>query len=270
MNLTEFFESETVLLPRPGGPDDVTFDGFLNGVFQRYIALLQTINDPEHPGICAGISAAIPKVEFLAAQIEKSTRFYLEGHPHIAHTELEKALSVLEIENLFTTLSRYQMTDSFHSQIDNVLASALHPPLYRVRSDRTAASDGEISRKDMFHVPFEKRRLVQNQRYSIAGLPCLYLGSSIWICWEELGRPSLDSLSISRFQVVENAVVLDFQLPPDLAWKVFKWINSPQPQSAIPDRLPAARLHYGEKFIASYLLFWPLLIRPGNTVMRRI
>jgi hypothetical protein len=259
MNLTEFFESDTVALPRPSGLDDVTFDSFLNGLVQGYIALLQTVDDPQYPGICAEIRAAVPKVRYLAAQIEQSAKFYLDGHPHRAHAELKKALDALEIGNLFTTLSRYLVTGSFHGQLDDVLASSIHPTLYRVRSDRTAASDGELSRKDMFHLPFEKRRMVKNQRYSIAGLPCLYLGSSIWICREELGRSSLDSLSISRFRITDKVVVLDFQYQPDLEWKLFKWVNGPQPDQVVPEQLKDAREHYSEKLIVSHIIFWSLI-----------
>jgi hypothetical protein len=55
-----------------------------------------------------------------------------------------------------------------------------------------------MTRADMFHVPFSARRKVGPQRFSIPGLPCLYLGSSTYICWEELDRPSLDSLCFSK------------------------------------------------------------------------
>lgn len=94
---------------------------------------------------------------------------------------------------------------------------------YRIRCDR---SEFKIpQRGDIFHVPFEKRRLVGNQRYSIAGLPCLYLGSSIWICWEELGRPPLDSVWVSRFRIVKQASVLDFQFPPHHVWRLFEFLR---------------------------------------------
>jgi hypothetical protein len=48
------------------------------------------------------------------------------------------------------------------------------------------------------------RGLIQNQRYSINGMPCLYLGTSSYVCWEELGRPSFNDFWVSRFEVVNN------------------------------------------------------------------
>lgn len=69
--------------------------------------------------------------------------------------------------------------------------------LFRVR-----CNDNQITkRKEMFHIPFEKRHLVKNQRYSIAGIPCLYLGTSLYVCWQEMGKPDFNKLYLSHFKV---------------------------------------------------------------------
>lgn len=70
-----------------------------------------------------------------------------------------------------------------------------HKPLFRVRkSDRPV-----VTRKEIFHIPFTHRHLVNAQRYSVAGLPCLYLGSSLYICWQEMDKPDFDKLYLSSF-----------------------------------------------------------------------
>jgi hypothetical protein len=56
----------------------------------------------------------------------------------------------------------------------------------------------------MFHIPYNERKSVTNQRYSINGMPCLYLGISSYVCWEELGRPNLDTFWVSRFEVINK------------------------------------------------------------------
>ncbi|EKY1899196.1 hypothetical protein OM371_004703, partial [Salmonella enterica subsp. enterica serovar Lille] len=58
-------------------------------------------------------------------------------------------------------------------------------PLFRVRKSDSSIKD----RKEMFHIPFSMRHLVNAQRYSVAGLPCLYLGSSLYVCWLEMDKP---------------------------------------------------------------------------------
>ena len=55
------------------------------------------------------------------------------------------------------------------------------------------------TREDMFHIPFEMRHLVQDNRYSIHGIPSIYLGRSIYDCYVELGSPSLDNFWVSLF-----------------------------------------------------------------------
>lgn len=67
--------------------------------------------------------------------------------------------------------------------------------------------------KEMFHIPFEKRELTTNQRFSISGYPCLYLGSSIYGCWEELHRPDLDLSNVVLLKNIERIRLLDLSIP---------------------------------------------------------
>lgn len=73
--------------------------------------------------------------------------------------------------------------------------------------------DTEFTTKDMFHVPFEKRGKVGNERYSVSGFPCLYMGSSFYVCWEELGRPDLKDIVASSLRFTYDDVrLLDLRL----------------------------------------------------------
>ncbi|EPF4548810.1 TPA: hypothetical protein ACJTOK_003268 [Klebsiella aerogenes] len=68
-------------------------------------------------------------------------------------------------------------------------------PLFRVRKSENILKN----RKELFHIPFSQRHLVSAQRFSVSGLPCLYLGTSIFVCWQEMGKPDFDKLYISSF-----------------------------------------------------------------------
>jgi hypothetical protein len=59
----------------------------------------------------------------------------------------------------------------------------------------------------VFHIPFELRHKVQSQRYSVPGLPCLYLGGSLYTCWAEMGRPGFHELFASAFWLREDQKV---------------------------------------------------------------
>jgi len=193
MNLSALFTSPSVMLPQQGyDPSRATFDSFLRNIFDSYLQEVRSISDPEFPGISSEVKNSFQILENLATTVVSAVRHYLEGYPAPAYSEIEHALESVDLDNLFSRLSRSRHAGGFVGESAFFLECLLHPPLYRLRADRTISVDKRPSRKDIFHVPFQNRHRVGNQRYSIAGLPCLYLGSSIWICWEELNRPELN------------------------------------------------------------------------------
>lgn len=119
-------------------------------------------------------------------------------------------------------------------------------PLFRVRK-----SDKPLSkREDMFHIPFKMRHLVSAQRYSVAGLPCLYLGTSLYICWQEMDKPDFDKLYISSFESNDNeAIVLNFA-PEVLFYKIDLTSYEGNRLGSFPDI----------DTLLAYLTLYPLLI----------
>lgn len=55
-------------------------------------------------------------------------------------------------------------------------------------------------REDMVHIPLNKRGLVRTQRFSIAGVPCLYLGTTSYVCWLELDKPNDNNFYVSSYK----------------------------------------------------------------------
>ena len=82
--------------------------------------------------------------------------------------------------------------------------------LFRARSTSMYHT---LARHEMFHIPFNKRYLVGNQRYSISGIPCLYLGQSTYICWEELGHPNPYTCNFIGVKTISEQKVLDMTIP---------------------------------------------------------
>jgi hypothetical protein len=184
MNLTEFFQSPIASLPGAGfEASDKTFDRFLTERFTSYVSQIRELDDAENSGICSKVIASITEIDHLSSCVAEATRQYLEGYPHLAYQAIVKSLQIAELEKMISEISSFDPAAPSPS-FDFFLEATLHPTLYRMRENKALTASGQIDRKQIFHVPFEKRRLVQNQRYSIAGLPCLYFGSSLWICWE--------------------------------------------------------------------------------------
>lgn len=62
--------------------------------------------------------------------------------------------------------------------------------LYRMRLGKNGYEEF-TSNEEMFHIPFQYNHIVANERFSMSGFPSLYLGSSVYVCWEEMRRPDL-------------------------------------------------------------------------------
>lgn len=120
----------------------------------------------------------------------------MKGNPSMGFNQLQRLLNskdegaLLNIEKLLITIPK---KTSF----------------YRMR---VMDSIYEVSQKEFFHIPLTKRDIIRTQRYSILGYPCLYLGKSIYGCWEEMKRPNMQKAAVSRFVNCEELNFLNLCL----------------------------------------------------------
>jgi len=112
-------------------------------------------------------------------------------------------------------------------------------PLFRIRK----SSDHLSKRSELFHIPFSLRQNVQSYRYSIAGLPCLYLGGSAYVCWEELNKPNFNDVYISQYLLQKEVKLIDFGIRP----------------AYIAAHLLETQKTNMKGLIVSVILFWPLI-----------
>ena len=106
------------------------------------------------------------------------------------------ALDIVASNNAIRNLLKVIQNTSFVSELDKLYCDAESSLWYRAR----VGDFNSYTKDDMKHIPFDKRKKITNQRYSINGIPCLYLGSSILSCWEEMNRPSSDSLWVNWYR----------------------------------------------------------------------
>jgi hypothetical protein len=258
LDLETFFNSDAVALPR-GGFDDSKgdFGAYLNEVFKGYLSQLELLHDPAFHEIASFANKSKGPISEFASSISTSVQLYLGGNPLAAYEEIDLLLRNLDLRHFLTDLSVDTSSINLSDPFSVLRASIFHPAFYRIRSERYGFVDPD--RRDIFHVPFEKRRLVGNQRYSIPGLPCLYLGSSVWICWEELQRPAFDSVWVSRFRLAAPVRMLDFQFPPGHVWRIFDALQKGAPNASDHSSEEALRTRFGIDFLKSYIRCWPLI-----------
>jgi len=63
------------------------------------------------------------------------------------------------------------------------------------------------------HIPFNLSHQTNNERYSICGLPSLYLSSSAYGCWMEMNCPRIETVNIALFKPKNNVKFLDLCYP---------------------------------------------------------
>ncbi len=78
---------------------------------------------------------------------------------------------------------------------------------------RGRRSDNILTPWDMFHIPFNKRYLISNQRYSLTGQPLVYLGLSIYDVLSELDMDfnNFNSIKISTYKFQDEFIVYDLR-----------------------------------------------------------
>lgn len=78
---------------------------------------------------------------------------------------------------------------------------------------------------DMLHIPFDKRNLVATQRFSIPGIPCIYLATTTYGSWLELGTPEADIFQVSAFKIPSDLRILNLCLQWKFIYGIKKIID---------------------------------------------
>jgi hypothetical protein len=165
------------------------------------------------------------EIELLNERLINSISNYLWGSQKRASAHFESL-----IDSSFVKEKLLNLSETLERKTKN--------KLFRIRT-----SENELNeREELFHIPFTKRHLVANQRFSIAGLPCLYLGSSIYVCWLEIQKPNFSDIYVSGFKTIDSLRVIN------LAYSLESIINDLENSNIEKD-----------KFIEKFLL-WPLIM----------
>ncbi|PFZ50547.1 hypothetical protein COL68_29075 [Bacillus wiedmannii] len=223
------------------------FIEYLEDCFITYISGLESI-------CSATLETVITKkdlelVKDLCNGIINSLKEYYKGFPSKAFKEFHRVLiNNVSIPNHFNDIKTLQ-------NFDNEF-------LYKMR----VGTDHVFTSEEMFHIPLELRGIVSTNRYSIPGLPCIYLGSSLLTCWEELNKPDLNTVQTSVFKS-DDISYIDLSTPPvvfieNIIKKFYDY------GTIMKKRLFADRLNEPNEVI-SYLIIWPLMaacsVRVKNT-----
>ncbi|MDN7127724.1 hypothetical protein J6J08_10065 [Pseudidiomarina sp. 1APR75-33.1] len=128
--------------------------------------------------------------------------FLLDIHQHIDQIESTFDRINLSYRKFISENQRSSINSLYGFLEESLLIDRTVDSSELVRTMFRARLKGKFSPtdiKEFFHVPFSKRHLVGSQRFSIPGLPLLYLGSSTLTVEKELEANSSYDLEYSAF-----------------------------------------------------------------------
>lgn len=196
MKISEFITTHFFALPR-SRQKNIDFKEF---VFDQMDSFIKRISELRSEGLkFEDIPFTFVDIEksqkHLVNQIKKTIEEYYNGKPAKAYEDLAKGLkSKLKNFEEDMYISRFESNQNF----------------FRIRKIK---GNFALPANEFFHIPFDKRGLVKTQRYSIPGFPSLYLGTTLYVCWEELKRPNINEFQAVRLKNLESLRVLNL-VPP--------------------------------------------------------
>ena len=217
------------------------------------------MNPAEH---LTWIADAISKDLYAPFEVEKDNDYYPDLQKRFSKLKKDAESAKadeesIKIINKFTSkimeaLRKYYYgkVSSSHMIIKNLVKNCLDSGLAVTNINSTVAFLGSVDTelqlfrartgdpkgypaKEMLHLPYSMRSKTGNYRFSIPGLPSLYLGNSSYACWLELGLPSASEFNVSPValdgkQRIFNLVIMnrDHHLLNDYsADKVHSWLK---------------------------------------------
>ena len=149
--------------------DGMDFLNTLNNLYEHYI---QLINQNQMINSCNNNAEFIETIRTITNGIIRAVKYYLNGLPSSAYMSFRSLMKNLSCN----PLKVYQKSTYNYSGDD---------PLFLFRTIRVD-DNKPYPRKRVFHPPYNLRSKITTNRYSIAGYPSLYLGTSLDLCCEEI------------------------------------------------------------------------------------
>lgn len=233
--------------------DGVDFSLTLDCLFNYYIKQLEITCD-KNEVFGTNIRVEIKEIKRVTGLLIKAVNHYLNGFPSKSYATFERVMDIL----MKTPLRIYQK--SVIEQFDNYSNQRLDDDLklFRVVS---VNDNRPYNRERVFHTPYNLRSKVSTSRYSIAGYPSLYLGTSLALCCEEIHMNPYNNFALaSKFELERTVEYTNTNIQViELGVKPQDFFLYERPGNESFQRyIPRSLLEQDEVRFA-YLLWYPLI-----------
>lgn len=172
--------------------EDNIQDNYIDRIRSQQHRLLEIIADSQLID-----SIDIEKINLVYNQVVLSVQAFMKGNIQDSILQIKKFIFHEYIDRRYVYLRRKR----------------INPHELMAFRARKCDTHDLFSRTEMMHIPNHKRHLVSNQRFSLSGYPCLYIGASIYACWEELDRPDIEKFNITCICNEKLIHFVDLTLP---------------------------------------------------------
>lgn len=226
--------------------DGYDFYSTLESLFNHYINQLTALFDAKNT-VSSNIPLNLNGISYVCNHLKKTVEFYLNGFPAKAYTTFETNMAILK----GLSLEHHQKNTS-----GQFVGSNRDPlQLFRV----VGVDDiKNYSRSRVFHTPYNLRSKVSTSRYSIAGYPSLYLGTSLELCCEEIKYNPYQGYGLAAmFQIARPIEHINVRII-ELGIKPQDFTNSESPNQSFGRHISRSTLEsYDTR--QDYLLWYPLI-----------
>lgn len=144
----------------------------------------------------------LEEVDAVISHIQDAIHLERRGETWKAQQEIHEIIDNYCHERFFvnpmTSNFAFRGTAAFHDKDEDEMEPRQREALtfFRCRTGKFQ------KREDLYPLPSNKLSFCSAQRYSLAGIPCLYLATTTYCCWMEIGRP--EEFSASSYKPTES------------------------------------------------------------------
>ena len=234
--------------------DGYNFSETIERLFNHYIKRLEELSgesDVYHDhrdSICIDLR----KLKKVTGLLKQTVDCYLNGFPSKAFMKFERVMK--QLDQMPLQVYQKSVLEQFNTPYSHETDDLKLFRAVRVSDNKP------YPRTRVFHTPYNLRSKVSTNRYSIAGFPSLYLGTSLELCCEEIhANPYRDYTIASLFQLEREIEYTNVNI------RVIELVVKPQDffetqsRNESSQRIVPFDIIQSQDVKAAYLLWYPLI-----------
>lgn len=250
-----------IALPKRYYSSDFNISDKFKQETMEYIELINQIDgsefsEDEQKLIQQKINEIKPEIEKNIKSIENIFECYENANPKEAQDELDKMMNRLNKALLISTIDdRVKINIDGKFFFTRGIRITPGSQFYRVRAVDEKTTAIENNPDELFHIPLTKKAYTNNERFSLAGFPSLYLSSMLQLAWQECGYPK--KYYYSEFQYEKLTLPLQRDTSKEL-----KFLSLYSPSEIYQWGISIKYSHFTEwlGLVTNYLTQYPLVL----------